>query len=107
MLTHIVVWKYKDEISEETRETHRAKLQNLKNVIAEVIDLRVGADTLHLARSYDTALVATFKSAEDLEIYNVHPVHVEAANLGKEIAAHVASVDFITDDFTSDYLCDF
>lgn len=95
MLIHIVVWKYKDEISPETREEHRAKLANLKNVISEIVDLRIGADVLHLARSYDTALVANFKNLEDLDAYTIHPVHQEAASLGKEIAAHVASVDFI------------
>ena len=102
MLTHIVVWKYKDEIAPETREEHRAKLANLKNVIAEVVDLKVGADTLHLARSYDTGLVATFKNLEDLDAYTIHPIHQEVANMGKEIAAHVASVDFIEKDFISE-----
>ena len=95
MLTHIVVWKYKDEVSQKTREEHRAKLSNLKSVIAEIADLKVGADVLHLARSYDTGLVATFKSLADLDAYTIHPVHLEVAAMGKEIAAHVASVDFI------------
>lgn len=94
MLTHIVCWKYKDEISGARREEHRAKLRNLKSVIAEIIDLKVGADVLHLARSYDTGLVATFKDVEDLDVYTVHPAHQEVASLGKEIAAHVISVDF-------------
>ncbi len=102
MLTHIVVWKYKDEVSHEMREEHRAKLTNLKNVIAEVVDLKVGADVLHLARSYDTGLVATFKNLEDLDAYTVHPIHQEAANLGKEIAARVVSVDFSDTDFISE-----
>jgi len=95
MLTHIVVWKYKDEVSQKTREEHRAKLSNLKNVIAEIIDLKVGADVLHLARSYDTGIVATFKNLADLDAYTVHSIHQEVAAMGKEIAAHVASVDFI------------
>ncbi len=102
MLTHIVVWKYKDEVSQKTREEHRAKLSNLKNVIAEVVDLRVGADALRLARSYDTGLVATFKNLEDLDAYTIHPVHQEAANLGKEISARVVSVDFLDSDFISE-----
>lgn len=96
MLAHIVVWKYKDEISPETREEHRTKLRNLKNVIAELVDLQVGADVLHLARSYDTGLVATFKDINGLDAYTVHPTHQEAATMGKEIAAHVVSVDFIS-----------
>ncbi len=102
MLTHIVCWKYKDEVSPETREEHRSKLQNLKTVIAEVVDLRVGADALHLARSYDTGLVATFKNLEDFDAYTVHPAHQEVVALGKQIAAHVASVDFLDKDFISE-----
>ena len=94
MLIHIVCWKYKDEITETERETHRAKLLALKNVIPEIVDLDVGADVLHLARSYDTGLVATFKNVEDLDAYTAHPVHQEGANLGRQIAAHVVSVDF-------------
>jgi hypothetical protein len=102
MLTHIVVWKYKDEASEETRQEHRAKLSNLKNAIPEIVDFRVGADVLCLARSYDTGLVATFKNLEDLDSYTIHPTHQEVANLGKEIAAHVASVDFFEKEFISE-----
>lgn len=96
MLTHIVCWKYKPEISETQRETHRAKLRNLKKIIAEIIDLKIGTDILHLARSYDTGLVATFTDRADLDIYTEHPVHQEAAAMGREIAAQVVSVDFIT-----------
>lgn len=95
MLIHIVCWKYKDEISPEAREEHRRKLRDLKDVIAEVIDLKVGADVLFLPRSYDTGLVATFKNLEGLNAYTIHPVHQAAANLGKQIAAHVVSVDFM------------
>ncbi len=51
-------------------------------------------DVLHLARSFDTGLVATFKTLEDLDAYTVHPIHQEVAGLGKEIAAHDVSVDF-------------
>lgn len=94
MLTHIVCWKYKPEISEEQREEHRARLLHLKNIIAEIVDLKVGADGLHLERSYDTGLVVTFKNWEDLNAYTINPVHQEAANMGKQIAAHVVSVDF-------------
>ena len=95
MLTHIVVWKYKPEITENEREEHRAKLRNLKGIIAEIIDFNVGADMLHLPRSYDTGLVATFADQAGLDAYTVHPMHQEVANLGKIIAEHVVSVDFI------------
>lgn len=95
MLTHIVCWKYKDETPDSVREQHRTRLRNLKDIIPEVIDLKVGADMLHLSRSYDTGLVATFDDADALNAYNDHPTHQEVAAMGKEIAAHVVSVDFV------------
>ncbi len=95
MLTHIVVWKYKDETSEEIREEHRNKLKNLPNEIPHILKFDVGADMLNLERSYDTGLVAVFPSREALDAYTVHETHREVAKMGKEIAAHVASVDFI------------
>lgn len=94
MLTHIVCWKYKPETSEEQRAEHIAKLKNLPNVIPDIISFSVGADVLHLERSFDTGLVSTYPNREALDAYTVHPVHQEAANLGKQIAEKVVSVDF-------------
>lgn len=95
MLTHIVVWKYKEETSSEVREEHRNKLRNLPDVIPNIESFQVGADMLHLERSYDTALVSVFPDKEALDFYTVHEAHQAVAKMGKEIAAHVASVDFV------------
>ena len=94
MLTHIVCWKYKAETSEEMRDEHRAQLKSLKFLIPEVLDLRIGADILHLERSFDTALIATYADRDALDIYNAHPEHQKVVALGKEIAEKVISVDF-------------
>ncbi len=95
MLTHIVVWKYKDEITEEQREDHRNQLKNLPNVIENIESFSVGADVLHLDRSYDTGLVAVFADKEALDAYTIHETHQQVAKIGKEIAAHAVSVDFL------------
>ncbi|MDQ4122987.1 MAG: Dabb family protein [Acidobacteriota bacterium] len=95
MLTHIVVWKYKPEITEEQRAEHRRLLKNLVNFIPEIINLNVGADILDLPRSYDTGLVATFADRRALDIYTENAEHQKVAALGKEIAQHVVSVDFV------------
>ena len=95
MLTHIVVWKYKPEITEEQREEHRRSLKNLVNLIPEIISLNVGADVLDLPRSYDTGLVATFADQQALDVYTENAEHQKVVALGKEIAQHVVSVDFV------------
>jgi len=94
MLTHIVVWKYRQDIEQAIREEHVARLRNLASIIREVESLSVGFDTLRLARSYDTGLVAVFRERAALDAYAVHPEHVKVADFGRSISEHVASVDF-------------
>src|SRR2546423_15404579 len=94
MLTHIVIWKYRADVPQAERAEHVAKLRALREVIPELVSLDVGFDVLRLPRSYDSGLVAVFRDRAGLEAYTVHPQHVEAANFGRGIAEHVASVDF-------------
>jgi len=94
MLTHIVVWKYRQDIEQAIREEHVARLRNLASIIREVESLSVGFDTLRLARSYETGLVAVFRERAALDAYTVHPEHVKVADFGRSISEHVASVDF-------------
>jgi hypothetical protein len=96
MLTHIVVWKYRPEVEAAIRQEHVALLRKLASLIDSVQSLTVGFDVLHLARSYDTGLVAIFADRDALEAYTVHPEHVKVADFGRLISEHVASVDFET-----------
>jgi hypothetical protein len=96
MLTHIVVWKYRADTEQFARDEHVNLLQKLAGAIPEVKSLAVGFDMLHLARSYDTGLVATFADRAALDAYTVHPEHVKVAEFGRNISEHVASVDFIS-----------
>ena len=95
MLTHIVIWKYRDDVEQFAREEHVNLLRRLRTIIPEVQSLSVGIDTLFLPRSYDTGLVATFTDQAALDAYTVHPEHVKVAEFGRSISEHVASVDFI------------
>ncbi|HYO63914.1 MAG TPA: Dabb family protein [Pyrinomonadaceae bacterium] len=97
MLTHIVVWKYREEVDAETRRRHVEMLRRLPSVIADIESFGVGADVLHLPRSYDTGLVAVFRDRAALDAYTVHPEHVTVADFGRTVSAHVASVDFEDD----------
>ena len=98
MLTHLVIWKYRADVEPEVREEHVTMLRSLATKIPEVESLQVGFDLLGLPRSYDTGLVALFQDRAGLEAYTVHPEHIKAAEFGRTISAHVASVDFETPD---------
>ena len=94
MLTHIVVWKYRADISAETREEHREQLRSLSSVVPGIQSLSVGADVLHSPRSYDTGLVALFRDRSVLDAYAVHPDHVKVVQFGHSIIETMAKVDF-------------
>jgi hypothetical protein len=94
MLTHIVIWKYRADVSAEERQEHTARLRRLRRIIPEVQSLSVGFDVLGLPRSYDLGLVAVFRDRSGLEAYTVHPEHVAVAQFGSSITEHIASVDF-------------
>lgn len=96
MLTHIVCWKYKAETTPEQRADHIAKLRALPSVIPDILSFEVGSDILHLERSFDTGLVATYPDRAALDIYTDHPEHQKVAALGKEISERVVSVDFLS-----------
>jgi hypothetical protein len=94
MLTHIVIWKYRAEVEEELRVEHVERLRGLASLVDGIISFHVGFDVLGLPRSYDTGLVAVFRDRAALEAYTVHPDHVQVADFGRTLSAHVASVDF-------------
>jgi hypothetical protein len=96
MLTHIVCWKYKPEITSEQRELHIAKLKNLPDVIPNIISFEVGLDILRLERSFDTGLTAVFPDRAALDFYTDDAAHQEVVSLGREIAERVVSVDFFS-----------
>ena len=97
MLTHIVCWKYKPETTEEQKQTHLAKLKNLPNVIPNIVSFNIGFDILRLERSFDLGLVAVYPDRAALDFYTEHSDHREAAQLGREIAERVVSVDFTSE----------
>ncbi len=94
MLIHIVCWKYKPEVDDHARAEHRSRLQALSSLISNIERLEVGADVLHLDRSFDTGLVAYFQDRPALDHYTDHPAHQEVVAIGRTLAEKVVSVDF-------------
>jgi hypothetical protein len=97
MLTHIVCWKYKPETTAEQRAEHIARLRELPGLIPNINSFSVGTDILHLERSFDTGLVATYPDREALDHYNEHSEHQKVVAIGREISEKVVSVDFLSE----------
>lgn len=95
MLVHIVCWKYRSEVAETDRIRHRESLASLPSMIDDIVSFNVGADILHLERSFDTGLVAVFIDRDALDRYTDHPEHQKVAAIGRELSQQVVSVDFL------------
>ena len=94
MLTHIVVWKYRAETPQATRDEHLARLRSLSSVVPGIESLSVGVDTLHSPKSYDIGLVGIFRDRAVLDAYTVHPDHVKVVEFSVSITETMAKVDF-------------
>ncbi|MGD9561833.1 MAG: Dabb family protein [Pyrinomonadaceae bacterium] len=97
MITHIVCWKYKPGTTDEQQATHIASLRELPSLIPDIESYLVGADIMHLDRSFDTGLVAIYRDMAALDAYTRHPEHQRVVAIGKEITEQVMSVDFETE----------
>lgn len=93
MLTHIVCFKYKGDVSEETRRDHRERLAGLRTLNG-VVSLQVGADVVRSARSFDAGLIVVFNDRAGLDAYAVDPQHVPVAQFGASLCEQIVAVDF-------------
>jgi hypothetical protein len=93
MLTHIVSFKYRADVSEAVRQDHRQRLAGLRSVKG-VVDLKVGADVVRSPRSFDTGLVVIFNDRAGLDAYAVDPQHVPVAQFGAGLCDQIVAVDF-------------
>ena len=76
MIRHIVMWKMADPSDAQDRAMAIKKnLEAHKGEIEELVDIEVGLNFNETESASDVVLVSTFKTREDLEIYQDHPSH--------------------------------
>lgn len=83
MVHHIVMWKFKPEITEEQKPALKREMaENLASLVGKVPGLLSLDFVDHpLASStHDIALVSTLEKTEDIAVYAKHPAHVAVAD---------------------------
>jgi len=93
MITHIVFFKLKDRSAESVERTAQV-LRDMEGKIEVLRSIEVGVDVLHSDRSYDIALITKFDSMEDLDTYQVHPVHKKVIEHMMQVREASVAVDF-------------
>lgn len=83
MLKHIILWQFKDELSEEEK-TMRAKeikagLEGLQGRVEGLQDIKVQIEKLETSNA-DVLLDCTLADEKALAVYANHPEHVAVAD---------------------------
>ncbi|MBQ3583555.1 MAG: Dabb family protein [Lachnospiraceae bacterium] len=83
MVKHIILWKIKEEKTDEEKVRIRAGvkegLESLKGKVPGLVEIHVITDGLASSNA-DVMLDSTFETEEALKGYAVHPEHVKVAD---------------------------
>lgn len=84
MVKHIILWKLKDELSDEQKVQVKAGikkgLESLAGQVPGLVDIKVQIDGRLASSNADVMLDSTLENEEALKAYALHPAHVEVAN---------------------------
>ena len=98
MINHTVIWKLKDEAlgnnKAENMELLKEKLLDLKGKISEIIEIKVGINSIEAPSSYDFILNVLFKNKEDLQAYIIHEDHKKVGLFVREVVDSRVSIDY-------------
>ncbi len=93
MIRHIVLFKIKPEYRQEIPQLV-ANFYTMKGKVDGLVDLEAGADILRSERSYDLALVTTFRDRAAFDAYQTHPLHVPIRKRMHEVREGSVACDF-------------
>jgi hypothetical protein len=97
MIRHIVLFKFKADVPETTKNEKLAQiksgLENLMGPIKQLKKIEVGINGNPIEK-YDLSLIADFDSMEGLDTYSTHPEHLKIGVLIREILESRACVDY-------------
>jgi hypothetical protein len=96
MLRHVVFFKFRQGVGEEKIADLETSLAELPPVIPEILSYEFGRDTVRSERSYDLALISTFKDLDALKRYQKHPDHQIVLSKVNDLCESVLAVDFLS-----------
>ncbi|PWI58106.1 Dabb family protein [Sulfoacidibacillus thermotolerans] len=93
MVEHVVLIKWKADVSEAEKQHLLESLKALRDQIEGIQELRVGHNFSARSLGYDAGLVVTFADVESLSSYGPHPLHQKVA-VRLNQAADLLALDF-------------
>lgn len=97
MVKHIVIFKLKDEISQNEKlslmNQFKEAIEKLPPVIPVIRKIEVGLN-MNPEESWHIALYSEFDSLDDVKTYATHPEHVKAGQIIAQAKENRACVDY-------------
>lgn len=91
MIKHIILWKLKEEYSDNEKDRIKSEikdgLESLKGKISGLIDIKVNIKGLDSSNA-DLMLDSTFEDERSLKGYSINPAHVAVAD--SKVRPHMA-----------------
>ncbi len=94
MIKHIVMWKFKDEVTPADKLEMKRQLEALMGIVPSLMKIEVGLNFLPSDPAKDMVLTTEFKTEEDLATYANHPEHQKVVSFVKPFVAERAVVDY-------------
>jgi hypothetical protein len=94
MITHVVMMKFKSDVTEKSIDKLEALLDGLPDKINEIQSYDFGRDVVHSGRSYDFALVSVFANLDMLQYYQQHSDHQEVIKKLNTMCENIIAVDY-------------
>ncbi|WP_291328010.1 Dabb family protein [Desulfovibrio sp. UCD-KL4C] len=99
MIKHIVMWTLKDEAEGGTAAENGIKmkqiLENLSGKIKELKHIEVSVDVFAAIPDCNVVLYSEFESKDDLDAYQVNPLHQECVAFIKQVVASRNMIDYV------------
>ncbi len=94
MITHVVMMKFKPEVTDADVDELEKMLDDLPNKIIEIQSYDFGRDVVHGERSFDFALVSVFANLETLRQYQTHQAHLKVVQRLRQMCEQIIAVDY-------------
>lgn len=94
MIRHVLMIRWKASFTNDLRDKWVTGLEQMRGNIPGLLNLSHGRDVLHTDKSWDHVIIADFRTAEDINTYNTHPLHEAIKPYSLPNAAELAYVDF-------------
>lgn len=98
VLRHVVLFKFLDNVNEESVTRIEAAFMELKNKISEIVSIEWGTNVSPegLSQDFTHCFFVTFHSEADRDVYLPHPDHRAFGGLLKPYLEKVLVVDYWT-----------